>query len=426
MAQIADERGAPGRRAGRFMAVSRAPAEETAGLAHVATVSFLASRATPPIGFFVALAGGVALARVGQLRGARWGYGASVGAMLQTVAIIGPVRFGVPLTQALTAPLLGTLEARAVGPRVQIAVCAAIRMVQNALTSGFVILVLTGLDVYLDSWDTIAGVIPLLPEGRTAAWVATIGGLVLWAVFASVVQVLVYRRGLHTWPRPGEEEGLHVAPVREEPLAHGGRFDPRAVALAAAIAFGLLVASFDWALLAAVAAWLGLAALVARGDREVVPLGVLLAGVLGVVIGVVALLGGQAPGDALARAARAALLVLVATWLRAAAGTAGLREVSRRGLTRVRRAPAASEAARVMSDLGSGRELAPSARAAAAALRTIPPRLVPVLDTVLGWVATEARRYRPPPVDEHPPLRARAGDVALVALALAPLAALVA
>ena len=166
----------------------------------MATVSFLASRATPPIGFFVALAGGVALARVGQERGARWGYGASVAAMLQTVAIIGPVRFGVPLTQALTAPLLGVLEARGVGARVQTLVCALIRLVQNALTSAFVIVVLTGLDVYLDSYDTIAGVIPLLPEGRTAAWIVTIGSLLAWAVFASAVQVWVYRRGLHGWP----------------------------------------------------------------------------------------------------------------------------------------------------------------------------------------------------------------------------------
>ena len=405
--------------------MSRVPAEETAGLAHVATVSFLASRATPPIGFFVALAGGVALARVGELRGSRCGYGASVGAMLQTVAIIGPVRFGVPLTQALTAPLLGALEARGVGARLQMAVCAAIRLVQNALTSAFVILVLTGLEVYLDSYDTIAGVIPLLPEGRLAAWVATIGGLVVWAVFASVVQVLVYRRGLHTWPRPGEEHGLRVAPVREEPLPRGGRFDPRAVALAAAVAFALLVASIDWRLLGAVAAWLALASFASRGDRTVVPLGVLLAGVLGAGIGVVALLGGQDPDDALARAVRAALLVLVATWLRAAAGTAGLREVSRRALARIRRAPAAAEAARVMSDLGSGRELAPSARAAAAALGSIPPRPLPVLDTVLGWVAAEARGYRPPVIDEHPPLRARGADAALVALALAPLALLV-
>ena len=398
----------------------------TAGLAHVATVSFLASRATPPIGFFVALAGGVALARVGQLRGPRWGYGASVGAMLQTVAIVGPVRFGVPLTQALTAPLLGTLEARGVGARLQIAVCAVIRLVQNALTSAFVILVLTGLEVYLDSYDTIAGVIPLLPEGRAAAWVATIGGLLLWAVFASIVQVLVYRRGLHTWPRPGQEHALHVAPAREEALSVDGRFDPRAVALAAAIAFALLVASIDWRLLAAVAAWLALAAAASRGDRSVVPLGAALAGVLGAVIGVVALLGGQGIEDSLARAVRAALLVLVATWLRAAAGTAGLREVSRRALARAGRAPGAAEAARVMSDLGSGRELAPSARSVMAALGAIPPRPLPVLDTVLGWVASEARRYRPPVIDEHPPLRVRGVDAVLVALALAPLVVLVA
>src|SRR6266581_234853 len=44
---------------------------EAAGLAHVATVSFLASRASPAFGFWIALAGGVALARVGQRDGAR-------------------------------------------------------------------------------------------------------------------------------------------------------------------------------------------------------------------------------------------------------------------------------------------------------------------------------------------------------------------
>jgi hypothetical protein len=61
-----------------------------------------------------------------------------------------------------------------------------------------------------------------------------------------------------------------------------------------------------------------------------------------------------------------------------------------------------------------------------AALRTIPPRPLPVLDTVLGWVASEARRYRPPVIDEHPPLRVRGADAVLVALALAPLVVLVA
>jgi hypothetical protein len=406
-----------------------APAvERTAGLAHVATVSFLASRATPPIGFFVALAGGVALARVGQLRGARWGYGASVAAMLQTVAIIGPVRFGVPLTQALTAPLLGVFEARGVGARMQMLVCAAIRLVQNAATSAFVIVVLTGLDVYLDSYDTIAGVIPLLPEGRAAAWVVTIVSLLAWAAFASAVQVTVYRRGLHAWPRPGEEHPPHLEPLApsEGERDHRGRFDPRAVALAAAIAFGLLVSSISWPLLAAVAAWLLLAALVSRGDRSVVGVGVALALMLGTVIFVVSLLGGQALDDALARGTRATLLVLVATWLRAAAGTAGLREVSRRGLGRLRRAPSAREAVLVMDELGSGRQLGAAARSVLAALRAVPAKPGPLLDAVLAWVAFESRRFRPAVVERQPLLRLRGVDVALVALAVVPLGVLVA
>jgi hypothetical protein len=401
--------------------------QETAGLAHVATVSFLASRATPPIGFFVALAGGVALARVSQLRGARWGYGASVAAMLQTVAIIGPVRFGVPLTQALTAPLLGVLEGRGIGARVQMLVCALIRLVQNALTSAFVILVLTGLDVYLDSYDTIAGFIPLLPEGRAAAWIVTVASLVAWAVFASAVQVWVYRRGLHAWPREGEEHSLHVdAPPPGEPdRERPGRFDPRAVALAAAIVFALLVSSISWVLLGAVAAWLVIAALVSKGDRTVVPLGAGLALVLGSVVFSIAMLGGQGIEDSLARGTRAALLVLVATWLRAAAGTVGLREVSRRVLGRLRRVPAAPEAMLVMDQLGSGRQLGAAARSVLAALRAVPAQMVPVLDAVLGWVAVETRRFRPEVVEAQPELRMRVADAVLVALALAPVMVLV-
>src|SRR5437588_7259710 len=105
--------------------------EEPSGLAHVATVSFLASRASPSAGFWIALAGGVALARTSEQRGGRWGYGAALAAMLETVAVMGPARFSVPLTQALTAPLLGTLAARRVSLLGQIAACAAIRLVQN-------------------------------------------------------------------------------------------------------------------------------------------------------------------------------------------------------------------------------------------------------------------------------------------------------
>src|ERR671914_1915818 len=103
------------------------PAPTPAGPAYVATVSFLASRAAPTGGFLIALAGGVALARVAQRLGARQGFGASIAAMLETVAIMGPARFGVPLTQAISAPLLGRLEARGVRPSLQVVACAALR-----------------------------------------------------------------------------------------------------------------------------------------------------------------------------------------------------------------------------------------------------------------------------------------------------------
>src|SRR6266545_7525123 len=106
---------------------------EAAGLAHVATVSFLASRAVPSVGFWVALAGGVALARAALRDGVRRGYGASVAATLQTIALIGPARFSVPLTQGLTAPLVGALERRAAPALWQVLACGAIRFVHVTL-----------------------------------------------------------------------------------------------------------------------------------------------------------------------------------------------------------------------------------------------------------------------------------------------------
>jgi hypothetical protein len=120
-----------------------------AGPAHVAVVSFLAARAAPTGGFWIALAGGVALARTAERRGPRMGFGASAAAMLETVAIIGPARFGIPLTQAITAPMLGRLEARGVAVLPQILACAAIRLLHNAATTAFFIWVIAGgLDAY--------------------------------------------------------------------------------------------------------------------------------------------------------------------------------------------------------------------------------------------------------------------------------------
>jgi hypothetical protein len=123
---------------------------------------------------------------------------------------------------------------------------------------------------------------------------------------------------------------------------------------------------------------------------------------------------------ALRRATRAGLLVIVATWLRSAAGSAGLREVSRRALRRLQRIPSMHEASGVLDELGSGRELGVAARTAVAELRGVPSRPRPLLDAVLRWVVTESARFRAAPATVPPILSLGVLDLALVALAAAP------
>ena len=77
-----------------------------------------------------------------------------------------------------------------------------------------------------------------------------------------------------------------------------------------------------------------------------------------------------------------------------------------------------------MGQLGSGRELGAAARSVLLALRSVPAKTEPVVDAVLGWVAFESRRFRPAFAEPQPQLRLRAIDVALVALAVAPVAVL--
>ena len=135
------------------------------------------------------------------------------------------------------------------------------------------------------------------------------------------------------------------------------------------------------------------------------------------------LIGGAGLDVALRRAARAGLLVLVATWLRAAAGASGLREVSRRTLRRLRGLPAAREASLVLEELGTGRQLGPAASSIMEVLRPVPKRPMPVLDAVLGWVAAESARFRAvPPASPHGFVRGLSTRV-LFLLALAPAAA---
>jgi len=411
---------------------SRLAPPEVAGPAHVGVVSFLAARAAPTGGFWIALAGGVALARVAERRGARLGFGASAAAMLETVAIIGPARFGVPFTQALTAPILGRLHARGVGFWLQLGSCALVRLLHNAATTAFFIWVIAGgLDAYAGTYDSIGRRVGI-EVGTADALVFTLVTLLAWAAFASTVQVLVYGRGLREWvglERQHRGEGpdrgwaTQVA-ISATKAAHLGRFDPRWVTLSAAVAFALLLGSTAWVFLGAMTAWLAVVWLLSRPDPEPLPAGLVFAGVLAAGAFIFALGGGLGLDMALRRALRAALLVLVATWLRAAARASGLREVSRRALARVRWIPSATEASAVLDSIASERRLSDAARSLAALVGDAPMRPKALLDAVLAWVVRESSSFRRVPPEQPPLLRTRAADWALLASAFAPFAAI--
>ena len=388
-----------GSRYGRCMATAAPPAPT--GPAHVAVVSFLAARAAPTGGFWIALAGGVALARVAERRGARLGFGASIAAMLETVAIIGPARVGIPLTQAVSAPMLGRLEARGVTAWLQVLGCAAVRLVHNTVTTAFFIWVIAGgLDAYAGTYDALGRRLGL-DVGTADALALTVAGLLAWAAFASVVQVLVYRRGLRDWDEleeaaapPADREGNvdRVNGGKRSTREGRRRWNPWLVTVGAVVGFTALLASTAWVVLGAVAACLGAAWLLAPTDREPVATGLVFAAILAGGALVFGLGGGLGAEEALRRASRAALLVLVATWMRAAAGSEGLRAVFHSVLARLRRVPAMPEATRVLDRIDSERRLAAAARSVVDDVSGTPLRPLPFLDALLGWVVRESLR----------------------------------
>jgi len=403
-----------------------------AGLAHVATASFLASRVVPTGGYAVALAGGVAIARSAQVAGMRIGYGASIAAMLQAVAVMGPSRISVPLTQAASAPLLGRMHARGRRLAAQMGACAAIRAIDQLMFTAFYIWIVGGVGAYAATYDAIAGRIPGVPDGTVAALTATGLALLAWTAFASVVQVLVYRAALRDWPareagsgRPddrradGEDDGAVAAALARRP-----RYDPRAIALAAVVAFGVLIATTAWVVLGAVASWLAIAWATARPDPAPVRAGLALAALLAFGALVFNVVGGTGLDLTLQRTLRAGLLVLVATWLRAAAGEDGVREVARRSLRFARRVPAMGEASRILERLGAGAALGASGRALVEEVRHVPRRPAALAAAVLRWVAREAERFErePPPPAAPEPLRAAWRDRVLVAGVIAAVA----
>jgi hypothetical protein len=400
--------------------------DETTGLAHVATVSFLASRAAPSLQFFFALGGGIALARSAQRRDARTGYGTALASMLQTVAVMGPARINAPLTQAITAPMMGRLQARGARPATEFLACLVLRLIHYAvLMAAFIFVILGGIDEFTGSYETLTGWLGIVPQGPRAALLVTAAGQTLWAIFFSTIQVAAYRRALGNWPAPEPREAA-ARRAEDVPPEHApGRFDPRAVVLAALVASGLLLVSTSWALLLGVTAWLIPAWLLSRPDNDAVPLGLLLAALLAFAALTGGLLSGAGLELTLRRTLRAVLLVAVATWMRAAAGAPGLRETFRRALYRLRALPSVKEGAAAMEGLDAGPQLIAAGRAAADRFADVELKPADLADTVTAWVATESAAYRP---GAQPPalrLRLRAPDALLVALTLTPALVLV-
>jgi hypothetical protein len=119
----------------------------------------------------------------------RAGYGAGVAAMLQTVAIVGPVRYPAPLTQAMGAPLVGAVHARGGRPAELFAVRLAIRLVNYAVITALALSRAAGAEGLGRKRRGAARMVPLLPNGLAGGLILTVITEFVFAVSVSVVQV---------------------------------------------------------------------------------------------------------------------------------------------------------------------------------------------------------------------------------------------
>ncbi len=176
--------------------------------------------------------------------------------------------------------------------------------------------------------------------------------------------------------------------------ARRGRTALAALGIAAA-AWVVLLAVPTWPVLAGVAAVfavLTLATRARRAGRQVWGVGLGQAAVLALAAlgpAIVGAVGWEAAGR---RAVRAVLLVLTATWVRAATDPQRLREAARRALAGLR----ADQAAQITQRLESDGRLMPAARTFVKGFEGIPQRPVPLADALTAWCAAEAGRYEPP------------------------------
>lgn len=370
--------------------------QSLAALANVGALVFLAARAVPG-GFWLALAGGVPLARAGQRHGTRAGYATAGASLVETVAVMGPARLGIPLPHAASAPLLGALEARGAAYILLAATGALIRYGYYLATTALYIWVFVGIDAYVGAFQAVRGLFPVLPAGKAAALWAAVVGLAVWSGVAGLIQAWIVRRGLRRWP---EDVGC-AAEAKKPAPAQRMRIDPRAVAAAAAIVIAVALATTDTVVLVLVATWLVAAWVMSGAAVRSVAGGLLLAAPLALSTLAFGVFGGIGAELALRRAARVALLVLIAIWLRAAAGAGGLREVSLRLVRHLRRVRTLALTGLVLATSAGAADYGAATRRLARSLRTTRKRPGPILDALLGWLAEEGQR--PAPLGRHSP-----------------------
>jgi len=382
-----------------------------AGLANVAAMTFLAARVVPG-GFVVALAGGVPLARASARHGARAGYATAGASLVETMAVMGPARMGIPVPHAASAPALGALERRRAALVWLALTGATIRFCYYVLTSLFYILVLVGLDAYVGTYEAIRESLGFLPAGDAAALFMTAAFLAVWSLAAGLIQAWVVRQGLRRWHDAEEAPGERPVPAADR----GGRADPRAVVTTGLVAIAVTLATTQPEVLLLVAVWLAAAWLIARAGTRSLLGGLALAAPLAVATLAFGVVGGLGWELALRRTARVALLVLTAVWLRSAAGAAGLRMVSLRAVRRLGRLPTLGLAATVLGSSAGVGSYGDAARRLGSGMRSARRRPGPLLGATLGWIVSEATRS-PGPAEQDPKLGWSRVESALLASA---------
>ena len=346
-------------------------------MANVAALTFLAARAVP-LGWVVGVAGGVPLARAAQRHGGRAGYAAATASLVETMAIMGPARMGIPVPHAVSAPWLGVLYRKG---RALLTMALAGALVR----SGY----------YLGSYEQLRQWLGFLPAGTAAALWLTAAMLVAWSLGAGLVQAWVLRRGLRDWDDNvghGElDPGSSAAKV--SPAAH-----PRAGLLVMVALVGFVVAlsgTRPW-VLGGVAVCLAMLWVVTQADARTLGRGLLLALPLALSTLAFGLVGGIGFNQAVRRGARVALLVLIAVWLHRAAGSAGLRDQSLRLVRRLRRFPTLALAGTVLGASVAASDFGGAARRLGRRVGGATRRPTAVLDASLAWLADESTRLAAP------------------------------